>query len=129
MLPAPCFHITITVPAELREMLRGNQRDGYGVLMRSSAAAIIELGRDPRYVGGPVALLAVLHTWTQQLTLHPNVHCLVSYGGISDDASSWLPARRKFLVPIKALAKLVRGKFRDAAPEVPRSHHLRHGVA
>ena len=100
------------MPAELREVLRANQRDGYGVLMQACAAAIIELSRDPRYVGGTVAVLAVLHTWTQQLNLHPHVHCLVSGGGISDDASTWHPARRKFLVPIKALAKVVRGKFR-----------------
>jgi hypothetical protein len=112
LLPVPYFHITITVPAELRAVLRANQRDGYGVLMQVCAAAIIELARDPRYVGGTVAVLAVLHTWTQQLNLHPHVHCLVSGGGISDDASTWHPARRKFLVPIKALAKLVRGKFR-----------------
>src|ERR1700734_520202 len=83
MLPVPYFHITITVPAELREVLRANQRDGYGLLMQASAAAIIELARDPRYVGGTVAVLAVLHTWTQQLNLHPHVHCLVSDGGIS----------------------------------------------
>jgi hypothetical protein len=108
----PYFHITITVPAELRAVLRANQRDGYGVLMQACAAAIIELARDPRYVGGTVAVLAVLHTWTQQLGLHPHVHCLVSGGGISEDATTWHPARRKFLVPIKALAKLVRGKFR-----------------
>lgn len=112
MLPVPYFHITITVPEELREVLRANQRDGYGVLMRASAAAIIELARDPRYVGGTVGVLAVLHTWTQQLNLHPHVHCLVSGGGISEDASTWHPARRAFLVPIKALDKLVRGKFR-----------------
>jgi hypothetical protein len=112
LLPVPYFHITITVPDELRELLRANQRNGYGVLMRASAAAIIELARDPRYVGGTVGVLAVLHTWTQQLNLHPHVHCLVSGGGISEDASTWHPARRKFLVPIKALAKLVRGKFR-----------------
>src|SRR5271167_647969 len=112
MLPVPYFHITVTVPAELREVLRANQRDGYGVLMQASAAAIIELARDPRYVGGIVAVLAVLHTWTQQLAFHPHVHCLVSGGGISEDASTWHPARRNFLVPIKALAKLVRGKFR-----------------
>ena len=120
MLPVPYFHITITVPAELREVLRANQRDGYGVLMQASAAAIIELARDPRYVGGTVAVLAVLHTWTQQLSLHPHVHCLVSGGGISEDASTWHPARRNFLVPIKALAKLVRGKFRAMLqPQVP----------
>jgi Putative transposase/Transposase zinc-binding domain len=112
MLPVPYFHITVTVPAELREVLRANQRDGYGVLMQASAAAIIELARDPRYVGGTVAVLAVLHTWTQQLNLHPHVHCLVSGGGISGDANTWHSARRRFLLPIKALAKLVRGKFR-----------------
>jgi hypothetical protein len=111
-LPVPYFHITITVPAELREVLRAHQREGYAALMQASAAAIIDLARDPRYVGGTVAVLAVLHTWTQQLSLHPHVHCLVSGGGISEDASTWLPARRNFLVPIKALAKLVRGKFR-----------------
>ncbi len=112
MLPVPYFHITVTVPAELREVLRANQRDGYGVLMQATAAAIIELARDPRYVGGTVAVLAVLHTWTQQLNFHPHVHCLVSGGGISGDANTWHSARRKFLLPIKALAKLVRGKFR-----------------
>jgi hypothetical protein len=112
MLPLPYFHITVTVPAELREVLRANQRDGYGVLMQAAATAIIELARDPRYVGGTVAVLAVLHTWTQQLTLHPHAHCLVSGGGISADATVWHPARRKFLLPIKALGKLVRGKFR-----------------
>src|SRR5208283_3463807 len=112
MLPVPYFHVTITVPAELREVLRAHQRDGYAVLMQASAGAIIELARDPRYVGATVAVLAVLHTWTQQLNLHPHVHCLVSGGGISEDASTWHPARRKFLVPVKALAKLVRGKFR-----------------
>lgn len=112
LLPVPYFHITITVTAELRAVLRANQRDGYGVLMQACAAAITELARDPRYVGGTVAVLAVLHTWTQQLSFHPHVHCLVSGGGISGDASTWHPARRKFLLPIKALAKLVRGKFR-----------------
>ena len=112
LLPVPYFHITITVPAELRAVLRANQCGGYGALMQACAAAIIELARDPRYVGGTVAVLAVLHTWTQQLNLHPHVHCLVSGGGISGDATTWHPARRKFLIPIKALAKLVRGKFR-----------------
>ena len=112
MLPVPYFHITITVPAELRAVLRAHQRAGYGALMQASAAAIIELARDPRYVGGTVAVLAVLHTWTQQLHFHPHVHCLVSGGGISADGSTWHPARQNFLLPIKPLATLVGGKFR-----------------
>ena len=73
LLPVPYFHITITVPAELRAVLRTNQRDGYGLLMQACAAAIIELARDPRYVGGTVAVLAVLHTWDQQLNSAPSL--------------------------------------------------------
>jgi hypothetical protein len=112
MLPVPYFHITVTVPAELRAVLRAHQRDGYAVLMQATAGAIIELARDPRFIGGTVAVLAVLHTWDQQLNLHPHVHCLVSGGGISDDGTTWHPVRRKFLLPIKALARKVRGKVR-----------------
>src|ERR1700759_1819598 len=112
MLPVPFVHITVTVPTELRAVLRAHQRAGYSALMQASAAAIIELARDPRYVGGTVAVLAGLHTWTQQLHFHPHVHCLVSGGGISADGSTWHPARQNFLLPIKALAKLVRGKVR-----------------
>lgn len=113
-MPVPYFHITVTVPAELREVLRANQRDGYGVLMQASAAG--DHRTCPRSAlrrrHRRRARHAAHHTWTQQLNLHPHVHCLVSGGGISEDGNTWHPARRKFLIPIKALAKLVRGKFR-----------------
>ena len=112
VLPCPYFHVTITVPEELREVLRANQKDGYALLMKAAAEAIIELARDPRYVGGTVGILAVLHTWTQQLLYHPHVHCLVTGGGVSDDGQHWHAARNGFLVPYAALAKLVRGKLR-----------------
>jgi len=77
--------------------------------MKAAAQAIIELARDPRHVGGSVGVLAVLHTWTQQLLYHPHVHCLVTGGGVSN--GSWRPARRSFLLPYGPLAKLVRGKL------------------
>src|SRR5271166_3976426 len=68
MLPIPYFHITITVPEELRDVLRANQRDGYAMLMTVAAEAVIELARDRRHVGGTVGVLAVLHTWTHMWT-------------------------------------------------------------
>lgn len=111
ILPCDYFHVTVTVPEELRLLLRSNQRDGYGVLMKAAAEAIIELARDRRYVGGTVGVLAVLHTWTQQLVHHPHVHCLVTGGGVSADGRDWYPARKGFLFPERALAKLVRGKL------------------
>ena len=59
VLPCPYFHVTITVPEELRDTLRANQKDGYALLMKAAAEAIIELARDSRYVGGTVGVLAV----------------------------------------------------------------------
>jgi hypothetical protein len=69
MLPAPYLHVIVTVPEELRlrHTLRSNQRDGYSVLLKATAEAIIELADDRRFTGGTVGVLAVLHTWTQQL--------------------------------------------------------------
>jgi hypothetical protein len=66
------------------------------------------------HVGGTAGVLAVLHTWTQQLVFHPHVHCLVTGGGVSQDGRLWHPARNHFLVPVRALAKLVRGKLKAA---------------
>jgi putative transposase/transposase-like zinc-binding protein len=114
VLPCSYFHVTITVPEQLREVLRANQKDGYALLMKASAEAIIELARDPRYVGGTVGILAVLHTWTQQLLYHPHVHCLVTGGGISADGRYWLASRNGYLVPEAALAELVCGKLKAA---------------
>ena len=87
LLPCHYFHVTVTVPSELRDVLRANQKDGYAALMQASAESIVELARDRRYVGGTVGVLAVLHTWTQQLVYHPHVHCLVTGGGVSDRKS------------------------------------------
>jgi hypothetical protein len=112
MLACPYFHVTVTVPEELRAALRRHQRDGYGALMAAAGEAIVGLARDPRHVGGTVGVLAVLHTWTQQLHFHPHVHCLVTGGGLGGDGETWHPARPGFLVPTKALARKVRGRFR-----------------
>ena len=114
LLPCPYFHVTVTVPEELREVLRRNQNDGYAALMKAAAESIIELARDRRHVGGTVGIMAVLHTWTQQLVYHPHVHCLVTGGGVSADGRHWHPARNGYLVPTRALAKLVCGKLRAA---------------
>jgi Putative transposase. len=120
LLACPYFHVTVTVPAELREVLRANQRDGYAALMKATAEAIIELARDRRHVGGTVGVMAVLHTWTQQLVYHPHVHCLVTGGGVSDDRRDWHPARDNFLIPTRPLAVLVRAKMRaDLAKRTP----------
>jgi hypothetical protein len=114
MLPVPYFHVTITVPQQLREALRRHQVNGYGALITAAATAIVDLARDPRWVGGTVGVLAVLHTWSQRLIYHPHTHCLVTGGGLSDDGATWHPAGKTFLFPKSALATLARARFRDA---------------
>ncbi len=130
ILPLPYFHVTVTVPAQLRAALRSRQRVGYGALMTAAAQSIIELAGDPHWVGGTVGVLAVLHTWTQQLHLHPHVHCLVTGGGLSDDGRCWHPAEKNFLFPNKALGKLLRTRFRAAftklCPDIDLPPHTWH---
>ena len=55
-------------------------------------------------------MLAVLHTWTRTLEYHPHVHCLVPGGGLDADGR-WIPARKDYLVPVRALSRLFRGIF------------------
>jgi hypothetical protein len=102
-----------TLPAELRELARSNQRVIYNLLFRASAAATQQLARDPRFVGGQIGLVGVLHTWGRDLNYHPHIHYLVPGGGLSDDGQSWLPSREDFLVHVKPLSILFQAKFRD----------------
>ena len=114
LLPVPYFLLTFTLPAGLRKLARSNQKVMYNLLFRASAAATQQLAQDPRFVGGQIGLIGILHTWGRDLSYHPHVHYLVPGGGLSDDGQSWLPSRDDFLVHVRPLAILFRAKFRDA---------------
>lgn len=72
--PCPYYHVTVTVPATLRDVLRSNQSDGYHLLMKAAADAVLALCRDPCYMAATPAILAVLHTWTAAMEYHAHVH-------------------------------------------------------
>ena len=112
LLPAPHFLVTFTLPKELRAVARSNQKTIYNLLFRASSAALLQLAQDPRLVGGRVGIVGLLHTWTRQLRYHPHVHYIVTGGGLSAQGR-WLSSRKDFLVPVKALSKVFRAKFRD----------------
>ena len=113
LLPCGYFHVTVTVPEEMRPVMRKNQKDGYGLLMRIAAEAVMTLCRDPKHLGATPAILSVLHTWTRTMDYHPHVHMLTSAGGVSEDGRNWLDAKPGFLVPVKALSRLVRRRMRE----------------
>jgi hypothetical protein len=114
LLPVPYFHLVFTLPKELRNLVRTHQEALLSALMRAAGYALMKLARDPRYLGGKIGILAVLHTWTRAMIYHPHVHCLVPGGGISPDGQ-WLSARKGFLVPVTALSMIFRAKFMELA--------------
>jgi putative transposase/transposase-like zinc-binding protein len=114
LLPVPYFLVTFTLPEALRELTRRHQKLLYNTLFRTSAAALQTLALDPRFVGGTIGMIGVLHTWTRAMHYHPHVHYLVPAGGLAQDGQHWLPSREDFLVPVTALSVMFRAKFRDA---------------
>jgi len=107
------FLVTFTLPAELRAIARSNQKTIYNLLFRAASQALQQLAQDPRFVGGRLGMVGVLHTWTRQLLYHPHVHYIVTGGGLTADGR-WRSSRPDFLVPVKALSRIFRAKFRDA---------------
>jgi hypothetical protein len=114
ILPTPYFHTVVTVAHELNPLFRANPARLYGLFFQAVSCALKELCADPKYVGAQVGFTAVLHTWTQEMKLHVHLHLVVTAGGLDPCGSRWIACRRNFLVPNRALAKLVRGKLCDA---------------
>jgi hypothetical protein len=121
----PYFHVVLTLPSELRRLVRAHQKVLLSVLFRAAFESLAKLCKDPLFLGAKIGALVVLHTWTRTLEWHPHVHLLVPGGGLAPDGRTWIavPARKQsFLVPVKALAKLFRARFlhlaRRALPTV-----------
>lgn len=112
LLPVTHFLVTFTLPEELRTLARSNQKTIYNILFRASSEAMQQLALDPRFIGGKIGMVGVLHTWTRALVFHPHVHYIVTGGGLSKDGK-WVCSREDFLVPVKALSPIFRAKFRD----------------
>ncbi len=113
LLPVPYFMLTFTLPAALRPLARSQQKLFYNLLFRTSAKATQQLAQDPRFLGGTIGMVGVLHSWGRNLSYHPHVHYLIPAGAW--DGQVWRYGRHKrFLLPVKALSILYRAKFRDA---------------
>ena len=112
LLPTPYFHLVFTVPHDLNPLIRANQRRLYSLLFRTVVDTLTTFARDPRHLGAELGVTAVLHTWSQTLTDHIHLHCIVTGGGLSRDGSGWRSSKTPhFLFPVRALSKVFRGKF------------------
>ena len=112
LLPVSYFLLTFTLPHTFHDVARSHQKLFYDLLFKTSAAATQQLAQDPRWIGGQIGMVGVLHTWGRNLAYHPHIHYLVPAGGWKDE--EWVPARHNFLLPVRALSRVFRGKLQQA---------------
>ena len=112
LLPVPYFHVVFTLPREIGELALQNAREIYSILFRAASETLLTISADPKRLGAAVGFLAVLHTWGQNLHLHPHLHCVVPGGGIAPDGAKWIGCRKpSFLLPIPVLKSRFRNVF------------------
>jgi hypothetical protein len=126
VLPTTYFHVVFSVPHELNVFALENPRAFYDLLFQASAASALEMAANPERLGADIGLIAILHTWGQNLTLHPHIHYLVPAGGLSPDHQHWVSSHHKFFLPVKALRRVFRGKFIDGLKRLYRRKKLGH---
>jgi hypothetical protein len=114
LLPCAYFMMTFTVPAEFRAFMRSHPRECYKALFEAAYQSLMELAQDPKYLGSnKLGLTGVLHTWGRDLNYHPHVHFIVPGGAISPSGTEWLSSRNDYLVPVLALSKIFRAKYKE----------------
>jgi len=111
LLPAPYFHVVFTVPAPVAAIAFQNKATIYAILFRAAAETLRTIAADPRHLGAEIGVVAVLHSWGQNLQHHPHIHCLVTGGGLSPDGMRWIACRPGFFLPVRVLSRLFRRLF------------------
>jgi hypothetical protein len=119
LLPVEYHHVVFTVPQEIAALASANPTAVYRLLFDAASATLREVAANPERLGAQIGVLAVLHTWGQNLHHHPHLHCVVTGGGLSCDAQGrveapprWVSCRPGFFLPVRVLSRVFRGKFR-----------------
>lgn len=116
LLPVPYFHVVFTVPEDLNPIALYCPEVFYAALLRAAGNAILDVGRVKLHA--QLGCLTILHTWGQNLSLHPHVHCVVPGGGLSLNGERWISLRNpEYLLPIEVL----RRRFRSLLSEMLRT--------
>jgi len=115
LLPVKYFHIVLTIPEELNRIALQNKKIVYDILFKAGSETLLKLGKDEKQLGGELGIIAVLHTWGQNLTEHPHLHCIVPGGGLSTRENKWekpkKSKRKDFFIHINVISDLFKKKF------------------
>lgn len=126
LLPVGYFHVVFTLPSELNEVCLHSPKAIYASLFKAAWATLQNFSDSPKHLGAKMGMISILHTWGQNMSLHPHLHCIVPGGGITK-SGKWKQANNKgkFLFPVKAISKVFRAKYvaelRKQIPGLPQS--------
>lgn len=118
LLPCEHYHAVFTLPHEFIPLWAYNRAALSKLLFDCARESLLELCRDERFLGATPGIIMALHTWGRTLSQHPHVHCLITGGGI-DTQGQWRPSRHGYLLPVKVVSSLFRGKM---------LHHLKQAL-
>jgi hypothetical protein len=111
LLPVGYYHLVFSVPHIVTPLIWQNKRILFALLFEASAATLLEVAANPKYLGADIGFLSILHTWGQTLQRHAHLHCVVPGGGLSPDRTRWISSRAHFFLPVRVLSRVFRGKF------------------
>lgn len=73
-LPTAYFHVVFGTPHELNVLALENPHCFYDLLFAAASATLLEVAANPKCLGAEIGVIAILHTWGQNLLLHPHIH-------------------------------------------------------
>lgn len=112
-LTGKIYHAVFTIPHQLNSLVLGNGKAMFNLLFDAVSYTLLKFAGDEKYLAAQPGIISVLHTWGQQLSFHPHIHCIVSAGGV-DNNKRWkeaVKAKHKFLFPTKAVQPVYRAYF------------------
>jgi len=114
LLPVTYFHVVFTLPQEFNSWCIHYPKEMYNLLLAASKQTITAFAQDEKHLGAMPGMISVLHTWGQNLCLHPHVHMIVPGGGITA-AGYWKKAKCKgnYLFPVKAMSTVFKNKYME----------------
>jgi hypothetical protein len=126
VLPVPYFHVVFTLPHALNPLIAANRALLLGELFGTVNWVLQHFAADPQWkLRGQLGFIAVLHTWTQRLTAHYHLHCLVAGGAWNASEGVWRSANSRYLFGKDALASAFRARFIRRLEALHRSGKLR----
>ena len=109
LLHIPYFHMVFTISNLFNPIALRNKKIVYDLIFSAASESLKEIAQ--KRLGIKIGIVAILHTWGQNLMDHPHIHCLVPGGGLSLDESKFLKSKEYYFLPVKWISKVFKEKF------------------